>query len=230
MGKYLFEEEDNSGRNYTTDPQNNYQQFNDTSAIYDSPSLNFYPQANFNHQLNQDMSANSNIRLSNYNLMGSTGPKPEENRSLDLSKDNIKIDLGNSVVREIRGKRRGPPVQRIVNYIATAANRAVPAVKQNSSSAFKKLNESDSSILAGINFKKIVEYDEEIVKPTPIILSTFDQKKRKRVRGEDDFDKINPKKSDLKKEAYLAENKGKIIYSRTEQKSNNNSFTSKLKK
>jgi len=49
-----------------------------------------------------------------------------------------------------------------------------------------------------VNYKKYVEEDENVIKPSPIYLSSFDPKKRKRVREEYSFDKLVTKKSDKK--------------------------------
>lgn len=133
------------------------------------------------NQLN--FSSNSNIRLSNYNLLGSNNK--EEAKSCESIKEKIN-DFNN-----LSKKKKVNPVVKILNYItkmnSKGNNMAHP-------SAFRKLNDNHL-IGAGVNYKKIAEENEDIVKPKPIIVSSLDSKKRKRMRDEDSFDKINPKKS-----------------------------------
>ena len=168
---------------------NNY----DTSGIYDSPSLSYFPNAYNSTPIEKNplnFSSNSNIRLSNYNLLESN--LKDESKSCESTKERINEFCNHSK------KKKVSPVIQILNYITGVTIRPNRKIHK---SAFNKLNESDGfSIGAGVNFKKIVEEDEDILKPTPIIVSTFDGKKRKRMREDYSFDKINPKKSDKKQE------------------------------
>ena len=184
---------------------------NDTSGIYDSPAFSYFPSANYStpKEINPlNYSSNSNIRLSNYNLLGSN--LKEESKSFGSTKDRMN-DFAN-----LSKKKKVNSVIKILNYIASTSTRTN---RKTHLSAFQKVNDAHiSSIGTGVNYKKIVEEDEDIIRPTAILVSSFDPKKRKRMREEYSFDKINPKKSD--NEIY-----NKI--SRNEQKSSS-AYSSKL--
>jgi len=111
VGKYLFDSEENSSK-YSRNQEFQYPTYQDTSAIYDSPSLSCYPNPNYstpsgNNKMN--ISANSNIKLSNYNLLGSM-QKEEESKSFENSK---LIDNGLISSK----KKRSNPIVRIIKYI-----------------------------------------------------------------------------------------------------------------
>lgn len=189
VGKYLFDEEENTAK-YSRNQEMQYPTYQDTSIIYDSPSLSFYPNPNYSTPSGHNkmnVSSNSNIKLSNYNLLGSM-QKDDESKSFDNSK---LIDNGINSSK----KKRSNAVIRIIKYITSVTSRGSEKIH---SLAFKKLGEGGNSLISVVNYKKLVEEDENIIRPSPIYLSSFDPKKRKRVREEYSFDKFNPKKSDKK--------------------------------
>lgn len=189
VGKYLFENEENSSKN-SRNQEFQYPTYQDTSAIYDSPSLACYPNPNYstpsgNNKMN--ISANSNIKLSNYNLLGSM-QKEEESKSLDNSKINDDGFIPSK-------KKRSNPVIRIIKYITSVTSRGSEKIH---SLAFKQTHEGGNTLVSVVNYKKLAEEDENMIRPSPIYLSSFDPKKRKRMREEYSFDKLYTKKSDLK--------------------------------
>ena len=92
-------------------------------------------------------------------------------------------------------KKRSNPVIRIIKYITSVTSRGSEKIH---SLAFKQTDEVGNALVSVVNYKKYVEEDENVVKPSPIYLSSFDPKKRKRVREEYSFDKLATKKSDKK--------------------------------